>query len=212
MSSPQDPTPTESTPPPPEIAPATATTAPTEPGIPPEDSLVIMLPDESSQPKDLGLWAGVLVILTLVAYWPSTDGSFLWNDDRHVSDNRLLAQPGGLSTIWFQRWQDEKAYPLPEYHPVAYTSYWLDYHLFGHDAQTRMPTPFMYRLSNLLLHALTAVLVWLTLRRLKVPGAWVAAAAFALHPLNTEAIAYISQRATVLAGALFFGAIYTYLM
>src|SRR5437763_10779477 len=88
---------------------------------PAEDQLVVTLPDDSSQPKDLALWAGVLVILSLVAYWPGTEGSFLWGDDRRVSDNTLLAQPGGLGKIWFARWHDEKDYPLPEYHPVAYT-------------------------------------------------------------------------------------------
>jgi tetratricopeptide (TPR) repeat protein len=176
------------------------------------DSLVISLPDESSEPKDLWLWAGVLVILTLVAYWPITDGAFISQDEKHVSANQLLARPDGMAVAWTKRWESAKDYPLPQYHPMAFTSYWLDYRLFGHDAQTKLPTPFVYHLSNIIYHAAAAVLLWLVLRKLKLPGAWLAAAVFALHPINTEAVAWISQRGTVLCGALFFGSIYTYLL
>ncbi len=178
---------------------------------PPDDSLVIVLPDESSTQKDIAMWASVLVILTLIAYWPVTDAKFIWNDGENVAQNYLLGRPGGLAKMWSQRWTDQKNDPLPQYHPVAFTSYWLDYQLFGHDTQG-LPTPFAYHLTNLLLHATAVVLVWLVLRKLKLPGAWLAAAVFALHPINTEAVGWISQRASVLAGALFFGSIYTYLL
>src|SRR5580693_4811846 len=97
------------------------------------DSLVITFPDESSHPKDMLLWAGVLVLLTLVAYWPGTDGKFLWNDDVNVAKNALLRVPGGLSAIWSQRWSDPKHYPFAQYHPFTFTIYWLQYQWFGND-------------------------------------------------------------------------------
>lgn len=176
----------------------------------PGESFTLTFPDESPDLRDLGLWAAVLVLLTLVAYWPVTEGQFIWQDSRTVADNVLLAQPGGMGIAWLGRWQDPGQYPLPQYHPVAFTSNRLVYGLFGRD-QNNLPIPFPYHLVNLLLHAGAAVLVWLVLRQLKLPGAWLAAAVFALHPINTEAVAWISQRDTVLCGVLFFASIYTYL-
>lgn len=188
---------------------STDSSAPAPPDSAPPEELILSLPDESTSLKDIALWAGVLVILTLVAFWPATEGRFLVRDDENVSENLLLARPGGLGTIW--SWQDGKHYPLPQYHPVTMSSYWLEYHLFGRD-ERKMPTPFSYHVTNLLLHAGAAVMLWLVLRWLKLPAAWLAAAVFALHPVNTEAAAWISQRASVLAGLLFFASIYTYLL
>src|SRR5580700_3049040 len=112
----------------------TSSTEKTEPNQTPDDggeSLVIAFPDESSHPKEMLLWAGVLVLLTLVVYWPSTDGKFLLNDDVNVWKNPLLRLPGGLSNIWFQRFSDPKHYPLAQYHPFTQTIYWLQFQLFG---------------------------------------------------------------------------------
>jgi tetratricopeptide (TPR) repeat protein len=176
----------------------------------PADSLVVTFPDESSTPKDMLLWAGVLVLLALVSYWPATDGKFIWNDDVNVSRNQLLLQPGGLGRIWTQRWSDPTKYPMPQYHPFTYTIYWLEFQMFGRDTDGQV-NPIGFHITNLALAAGSAVLVWLILHNLKVPGAWVAAAMFAVHPLNTESIAWISQLASVLAGILFFAAIFTFL-
>jgi tetratricopeptide (TPR) repeat protein len=180
----------------------------------PADSLVITYPDDSSNPKDMALWAGVLVLLALVAYWPATDGKFVWNDDANVSRNVLLLEQGrqgGLGRIWTQRWSEPKAYPMAQYHPLTDTVYWLQFQLFGRDADGT-PDPFGFHVTNLVLAAGAVVLVWLILHKLKLPGAWVAAAVFAVHPLNTETVAWISQLASVLAAVLFFASIYAFLV
>jgi protein O-mannosyl-transferase len=178
---------------------------------PPAEPMVLKLPDESSTPKDLALWAGMLVILTLIAYWPATDGQFISNDDRNVSANSLLAIPGGLGEAWFGRWSHPDQYPLAQYHPAAFTSDWVSYHLFGHD-DNGLPIPFPYHLGNLLLHAGAVVLLWFVLRKIHLPGAWLAAAVFAVHPLNSEAVAWISQRDSVMCAVFFFASIYTFLL
>ena len=127
----------------------------------------------------------LLVVSTVLAYRPAWHGEFLWDDDVHVTNNRMLSDPGGWKQIW-------SSPDSPQYYPLVFTSFRLERGLWGLN-------PTGYHWVNLLLHAASAVLVWRVLRRLNVPGAWLAAAVFALHPVNVESVAWISQRKNTLA-------------
>src|ERR1700737_215457 len=115
--------------------------------------------------------AAALVVITVAAYWPALHAGFIWNDDDYVTKNQTLRDLSGLRDIWF------KIGAVPHYYPLVQTTFWLEYHVWGLN-------PFGYHLANVLLHALAAVLLWRVLRSLQVPGAWLAAALFALHPVQ----------------------------
>jgi tetratricopeptide (TPR) repeat protein len=134
----------------------------------------------------------------LLAYLPALKGQFIWDDDSWTTRiSGLLRDFSGLRAIWFQ------PTALQQYYPVTGTTFWLDYHLWG-----LQPLP--YHLENILLHALSSLLLWRLLRRLQVPGAWLAASLFAVHPLMVESTAWVTERKNVLSLFLFLGALLAY--
>lgn len=122
----------------------------------------------------------------ICAYFPALQAGFIWDDDRYVTSNRLLAAPDGLWRIWFS--QDAPS----QYVPLTYTSFWLEHSIWGMWAKG-------YHTVNVLLHALNGWLLWRLLKSLAVPGAWFAAALFLLHPVQVESVAWISERKNILS-------------
>ena len=132
------------------------------------------------------LWAGFLVVAVLFAYASALHGGFLWDDDVYVSHNLLLTAPDGLRRIWFSL--DSPS----QYFPLTYTTFLLERGLWGLDTLG-------YHLVNVGLHAANALLVWWILDAIEVPGAWLAAGIFALHPVQVESVAWITERKNVLS-------------
>ena len=143
------------------------------------------------------LRAGLIVLLTLAAYLPALRAGFVWDDDRYVLADVTMT-PGGLGKIWLQ------VGATIQYYPMVFTTFWLE-HGFWHLA------PWGYHLVNVLLHAAGAILLWRVLERLSVPGAYLAAAIFALHPVHAESAAWITERKNVLCGVFYLWALLTYL-
>ena len=137
-------------------------------------------------PRVLG-W--LLVMMTVLAYLPAFQAGYIWDDDQYVTNNPLLTAPDGLWRIWFSL--DSPS----QYFPLTYTVFRMEYGLWG-------LLPAGYHAVNILLHALNALLVWRVLVRLAVPGAWLAAALFALHPVQVESVAWVTELKSVLS--LFF--------
>lgn len=136
----------------------------------------------------LGL--GLIVLGTLWAYLPALEAGFVWDDDWYVTNNPHLLTLGGLYKIWFE------IGATVQYYPLVFTSFWIEHRLWG-------LSPFGYHLTNVCLHAVNSLLVWVVLRRLAVPGAWLAAALFAVHPIHVESVAWITERKNVLSGAFY---------
>jgi tetratricopeptide (TPR) repeat protein len=132
-----------------------------------------------------------------LAYQPAWQGGFVWDDNVHVTPSRLQSADG-LRRIWFE------VGATAQYYPLLHSAFWIEHKLWG-DATLG------YHLTNLLQHALAAILVALILRRLAVPGAYLAAALFALHPVHVESVAWIAEQKNTLSGVFYLGAMLTYL-
>ncbi len=115
--------------------------------------------------------AALLIAATVIAHWPAMHGGFVFDDGAHISENPTLRSLEGLWETWF----------LPgatmQYYPLSFSVFWADYHLWGLDT-------FGYHRNNPLLHGLGSVLLWQILKRLRAPGALLAGAIFALHPVT----------------------------
>lgn len=136
------------------------------------------------------IWGAALVAAVLLAYTRMWWAGFIWDDDDYVINNKCLWAHDGLWAIWFE--PDR----TPQYYPLTHTSFWVEYQLW------RLSAP-LYHFVNVLLHAANALLLWAVLRQLAVPGAWLGAALFALHPVEVETVAWITERKNTLSA--FFG-------
>lgn len=141
--------------------------------------------------------AAALLLLTVVAYVPAFSAGFVWDDDYYVANNATLRTAGGLWRVWTEPTAS------PQYYPLVFTTFWAEYRLWG-------AAPAGYHVTNALLHGANAILAWLVLRRLAVPGAWLAAAVFAAHPVHVESVAWVSERKNVLSGFFYLAAALAY--
>jgi tetratricopeptide (TPR) repeat protein len=155
--------------------------------------------------KSVKLGSAVIVMLTVVAYLPSMQGQFVFDDLGLISGNQMVKARDGLYRFWFTA-------EAPDYRPLTWTLWWLEWRLW--DGRTTG-----YHVVNVLLHAANAVLVWVILRRLNPaasafgagPGAWLTAAVFALHPVNVATVAWISEQKNTLSMLFYAMSILLYL-
>ena len=138
----------------------------------------------STHPAARLAFPGILLVLAVcLAYLPVWHAGFIWDDDYYVTANRLLTAPDGWYRIWFS-WDSPS-----QYFPLTYTWFRFERDWWGLQ-------PAGYHAMNLLLHAANALLLWRLLKRLDVPGSWLAAALFALHPVQVESVAWVSELRT----------------
>jgi tetratricopeptide (TPR) repeat protein len=140
----------------------------------------------------------VLVVVTFFAYQPAWRAGFVWEDDDHLTANSVLAARDGLRVIWTSPF-------VARYFPLTLTTFWIERHLWGLH-------PMPYHLVNVLFHAANAVLVFFLLRRLRIPAPWLVATAWAIHPVNVESVAWITELKNAQSGLFFFASLLLFLM
>jgi tetratricopeptide (TPR) repeat protein len=139
----------------------------------------------------------LIVAATFLAYLPALNGGLLWDDTAHITRPELRSF-AGLWRIWTVPGATQ------QYYPLLHSAFWLEHSIWG-------DTVLWYHLLNVALHALSACLVVLIVRRLALPGAWLAGLLFALHPLCVEAVAWISEQKSTLSAVFYLAAALAYL-
>ncbi len=139
-----------------------------------------------------------LIAVTVLAYLPVLWAGYINDDQASVLGNDLLRSIEGLRTIWVT------GLPYEHYWPVTYTVFWIERALWD-------VNPIGYHAVNLALHVTNVLMLRAVLSRMNVPGAVIAAALFALHPVHVESVAWITELKDVLSAAFYLGAFWTYL-
>ena len=156
-------------------------------------------PSAKAFPKPSSDWIFGLILAAglILAYQQAWNGKPIWDDEGHLTSQELTPV-SGLARIWFQPGATQ------QYYPFVHSVFWVEYHLWGYSTTG-------YHLLNILLHLFSALMLVKILRRLQVPGGWLAAALFALHPVEVESVAWISELKNTLSGAFFLSAAFIYL-
>ena len=146
----------------------------------------------SDFPYPVGFGILLLALLVAVSYYPALMAGFIW-DDVIFTDARPVREWAGIWDIWFS---PRSLTQEGHYWPVVYTSFWLEHKLWG-------LAPVGYHAVNILLQLVNTLLVWRLMLRLAVPGAWLIAAVFAVHPLHVESVAWVIERKDLLSGVFY---------
>jgi len=137
--------------------------------------------------------AGVILVFTgIFVFLPALHGNWLWDDGFTIKDNALMADAGGWWKFWF-------APPGPDYFPLTSTIEWTLWRGFGDHT---LP----FHLTCLVLHMLSAFLIWALFKRLGLRLAWLGALLFVVHPLAVESVAWISELKNTVSLPLLLGA------
>jgi len=152
---------------------------------------------DSSVDRRLWVFFPLLLVATLLAYQPAWHGGRLWDDDGHLTKVELQSADG-LRRIWFDVGATQ------QYYPVVHSAFWMMHAAWGDDTLG-------YHIANIVLHAASAFLILCILARLRVPAPAFAAFLFALHPVQVESVAWMTELKNCLSGVLYLAAALVYL-
>lgn len=172
----------------------------------------------SIQPRAISPWAIplALAVITLAVFYPALNGKFLnWDDQANLLDSPYYRGLGWTHLRWMFT-----TFHMGHYQPLSWVTLGVDYLLWGMN-------PFGYHLTNLILHAGNAMLLYFVALRL-LSLAWAipnrqahgpalqaaaafAALLFAIHPMRVESVAWVTERRDVLSGFFFLATVLLYL-
>jgi len=134
------------------------------------------------------VWGLILVLAVILAYQPVWWAGYIWDDDDGLTANPCIVGPLGFKDIWTTSAADIC--------PLTRSTFWLEHALWG-------LAPLPYHLVNVLMQGACAVALWRVLKILRVPGAWLGAALWALHPVQVESAAWITEMKNTQSGLFF---------
>lgn len=126
-----------------------------------------------------------LSIAFVLSYQQVLDCGFIWDDDAYVTENVNLRDWSGLASIWL------KPGATPQYYPLVHTTFWLEYHCWGLNASG-------YHVVNCTFHLASTFVLFQILRHLKL-SPFLAVTLFAIHPIQVESVAWVTERKNVLS-------------
>ena len=156
----------------------------------------VAIPRLRFSPTDIRNGA-LLFIALLIAYFPALTGAEVWDDAGHITPTKLRSLEG-LYRIWFQFGASQ------QYYPLLHSAFWVEHRIWGDWVVG-------YHVITLLFHAIAAYLIVAIMRRLSLPGGWLAACIFALHPVSTESVAWISEQKNTLSAVFYLSSAFCYL-
>jgi tetratricopeptide (TPR) repeat protein len=126
-----------------------------------------------------------LSLLGKIGHWENLQFPWIWTDHVLIAENILLHSSRGMLQFWLHPLTTGRS-------PLGGTTLFLESLLPGGASPGRV------QLITLLAHAGNCLLIWVILRRLAGRGAWLAAAIFAVHPIEVQSVTWASRQADVL--------------
>lgn len=169
--------------------------APRKPKTHPENTVAVERRPRWATPA----MALTLVVVTFAAHSPAIWAGYIWDDDVCLYKNPLVAAPEGLYKFWFTTEE-------PTYWPMTATVFWIQWRVWGDN-------PMPYHIMNIVLHCISAMLLWRVLLRLNLGafGSFLGATLFAVHPVTVESVAWISELKNTLSVMFSILALWAYL-
>ena len=140
------------------------------------------------------LGAAAIFLLVLAAYWPLHTAGYIWDDGGWLVHNHFAHHWRGLWNIWFN------PHDSIQYYPMVFTAFNIQWHIWGGNA-------FGYHLLNIVMQAADAVLLWRILKALGLRSAWIAAAIWAIHPVQVETVGWVVEQKSLLSALFLFPAV-----
>lgn len=152
------------------------------------------------------IWHSALIILLcfLLYGWTLWYG-FVWDDVAFIQEGRMIQSLTNIPSMFSSSLWEGSGQTSSYYRPIPQVILALDYHFWARN-------PFGYHLTNILLHTVTSLLVYLLAARLlrgMLPGLC-AALIFAVHPAQAETVAWIGARTEMVPAIFFFTALYAH--
>jgi tetratricopeptide (TPR) repeat protein len=141
---------------------------------------------------EAGRWRALLIVLLIVVvlpFLPVLFNNWILQDDANITQNTFVQAWAGIKYIW------RLPHHFPQFSPLGYSLLLLEVSRFK-------LTPAGFHAISILLHLINVLLLWTLLRKLELPGSWLATLIFAVHPITMSSVAWVSRQPTLLGTTL----------